>query len=59
MQANQEIKSCKSCAVSDKELLRCTRCKEVYYCGVDCQKKDWPNHKLNCSKVSTVVPPKK
>lgn len=35
-------------------MLRCTRCKDVYYCGVECQKKDWPQHKLKCAKAPEV-----
>jgi hypothetical protein len=26
----------------------CSRCKKVYYCSVECQKKNWPTHKLDC-----------
>jgi hypothetical protein len=29
-------------------LLRCTRCKAVYYCSRAHQKDDWPQHKLVC-----------
>lgn len=31
-------------------LLRCTGCKEVYYCDKFCQKSDWKFHKTNCCK---------
>ncbi len=30
-------------------LLACSRCKKVLYCGSECQKADWSNHKKQCS----------
>ena len=33
----------------------CSKCKEVYYCGRDCQKKDWPTHKLVCGKTNEIA----
>ena len=32
----------------DKPLKKCSRCHEVFYCSVECQKKDWPTHKQVC-----------
>lgn len=29
----------------------CSRCKEVRYCGPECQKKDWINHKIYCGET--------
>ncbi len=40
-------KSCAFCGESNK-LTRCKNCKRGYYCSVDCQKKHWPTHKVNC-----------
>ena len=31
-------------------LLKCARCMQVSYCGRDCQKAHWPQHKLDCKK---------
>jgi hypothetical protein len=27
---------------------KCARCKKIHYCSVECQKKDWPEHKKYC-----------
>jgi len=39
---------CQTCGNS-LDLMRCRGCKKVRYCSVDCQKKDWPQHKLTCT----------
>ncbi|XP_062987641.1 tudor domain-containing protein 1 [Elgaria multicarinata webbii] len=31
--------------------LRCTRCKQIYYCSLDCQRKDWQMHSIVCKPV--------
>lgn len=29
---------------------RCSKCKVIYYCGAECQKKSWPIHKKHCGR---------
>ena len=45
---------CAGCAVwqsdTENKLERCSGCKRVYYCGRECQRKDWAVHKLVCGK---------
>ncbi|XP_033005518.1 tudor domain-containing protein 1 isoform X2 [Lacerta agilis] len=31
--------------------LRCARCKQIYYCSVECQRKDWQMHSVVCRLV--------
>lgn len=33
-----------------KVIMTCARCKKKYYCGAECQLKDWPYHKRECGK---------
>ncbi|KOC69535.1 hypothetical protein WH47_05478, partial [Habropoda laboriosa] len=31
---------------------RCSKCKEAWYCGRECQVKDWTKHKSICDKLT-------
>uniref|UniRef100_A0A7S1B3B4 MYND-type domain-containing protein n=1 Tax=Corethron hystrix TaxID=216773 RepID=A0A7S1B3B4_9STRA len=44
-------KVCATCGVSSLNLMACSRCKEVFYCGMNCQKKGWKVHKRICKKI--------
>lgn len=54
------VNTCCVCFQTEN-LLRCSRCKSVYYCSRDHQRKDWKRHKQNCPSgrrrdyVKTVV----
>ena len=41
--------SCGFCKKSNS-VLKCSKCKLIYYCDRNCQVKDWKNHKLVCKK---------
>ena len=45
--SDKTTSSCRVCGKQD-ELKNCSRCKSVKYCSVECQKKDWPQHKESC-----------
>ena len=46
---NQKQNECAVCfKYADKN---CSKCKSVKYCSVDCQRKDWPDHKIKCTKL--------
>ncbi|XP_027624694.1 putative protein MSS51 homolog, mitochondrial [Tupaia chinensis] len=42
--------------LSDSQVLRhCKRCRNVYYCGPECQKSDWPAHRRVCQELRLVA----
>nr|KAF7392133.1 hypothetical protein H0235_017132 [Vespula pensylvanica] len=45
-----DIKKCFLCQEQAKK--RCSKCKEAWYCGRECQVKDWTNHKDICEKIT-------
>lgn len=46
---NETIREC-ICGKKGK-LLRCSRCKLIYYCGVACQRKDFSRHSRVCNQI--------
>ena len=44
---------CRVCWKRGEGYKQCSRCTCVYYCGVDCQRKDWKEngHKEECKKL--------
>lgn len=45
---NRGACSCDTCRRLSVGMVRCGRCKLVYYCDKACQKKDWKRHKQWC-----------
>jgi len=39
-----------------KAVRPCSRCKFIFYCGKDCQKRDWKLHKNECLRITTMDP---
>ncbi|CAB9515472.1 expressed unknown protein [Seminavis robusta] len=39
---------CRNC--DENASSKCSNCKQVWYCGRDCQKSDWKTHKKDCKK---------
>lgn len=48
--------TCNSAPCNQPSKFKCGRCKKARYCSQDCQKKDWKDHKVNCSKASISTP---
>lgn len=44
------VKRCKKCGKDNSKL--CQGCSKVSYCGVECQKLNWNNHKKSCKRIS-------
>jgi tetratricopeptide (TPR) repeat protein len=53
LEADDDMMCCASCGIAEKDeikLKKCTACKSIRYCGVECQKKHRPQHKKGCKK---------
>jgi hypothetical protein len=58
MSSEQAAEVCASCGraeVDDIKLKKCTACKVVKYCGVDCQKNHRKQHKKECKKRAAEI----
>ena len=45
-----EKESCTSCKKTPQNPKRCSRCRAVVYCSVECQRSHWSQHKITCAK---------
>ncbi|KAM5295157.1 N-lysine methyltransferase SMYD2 isoform 1-T1 [Glossophaga mutica] len=48
---NERGNHCEHCFARKEGLSKCGRCKQAFYCNAECQKEDWPMHKLECSPM--------
>ncbi|KAJ6457059.1 hypothetical protein C8R47DRAFT_1164628 [Mycena vitilis] len=49
---SKNSRQCAHCEkISTSDLLLCSRCRLIHYCGRECQKLAWPTHKLVCKKA--------
>uniref|UniRef100_A0A8C2ZRH3 [histone H3]-lysine(4) N-trimethyltransferase n=1 Tax=Cyclopterus lumpus TaxID=8103 RepID=A0A8C2ZRH3_CYCLU len=45
---NERGAHCENCFTRREDLFKCGKCKQAYYCNIDCQRSDWSMHKLEC-----------
>jgi hypothetical protein len=55
-----DLKICGHCErletqMEGAKLMKCQRCKVIYYCSKNCQVADWKVHKKRCNEVNRVV----
>lgn len=43
-----ETMTARPCLCGTAARLRCTKCRQEWYCSVDCQRSDWKRHRLEC-----------
>ena len=51
MQASYQCNGCGN----TKTMWRCSCCKLVIYCGINCQKKYWSEHKMLCNEIKQEI----
>lgn len=49
-QTNKKV--CAVCEKTAEKMSVCSKCRFTSYCGPECQKKDWSQHKVNCNNLS-------
>ena len=59
MTNRQECFQCHKTVTGKKKLSKCSGCHAITYCGVECQREDFPRHKWNCLPVMVTEIPGK
>ena len=59
MTNRQECFQCHKTVTGKKKLSKCAGCHAITYCGVECQREDFPRHKWNCLPVMVTEIPGK
>ena len=52
---SQSHEECANCKKAQPNLKKCGACRKVQYCGKECQRAHWKEHKSNC-KESSIAP---
>lgn len=45
---------CRKTEAKTESFNQCAACKQVYYCGKQCQKSDWKQHKVVCKQLRAI-----
>eukprot|EP00026_Physarum_polycephalum_P006835 Phypoly_transcript_06888.p1 GENE.Phypoly_transcript_06888~~Phypoly_transcript_06888.p1 ORF type:complete len:368 (+),score=48.43 Phypoly_transcript_06888:607-1710(+) len=55
-QQSKNIKKdmCSKCKLEGEAFKNCSKCMGVKYCGANCQKADWKDHKIKCNELRTI-----
>jgi len=48
------MNSCKVCSKTDENMQKCSACKSVHYCSIECQRSNWKSHKTECFKLNQI-----
>ena len=46
--------TCVKCGSTGEKLLKCAKCKSVYYCNTNCQRAHWKVHKSSCVENKSI-----